>query len=633
MKETKFIAQNKEKWSRFETEQKNKKADPEELGNLYAEITNDLSYAKTFYPKRTVRVYLNGLATKVHKEIFKQKPVSFKQYIKNWSIYIPLAIYQSRKNLLFALVLFLVWSVLGAFLTHFNPDFANVIMGSRYIQETENNIAMGNPMGIYGNMSQGSMFMYITLNNIKVAVLCFIMGIFFSVGTHIIMFNNAIMLGVFQYFMKLKGVLLTSFLAIWIHGAFEISAIIIASGAGYTIGHALLFPGTYTRLQSLQISATNAIRIMASLIPVFIIAGFLESFVTRHYLILPAWSKWAIILFSFGVMIWYYAILPYQVARRHPDKLNEKPEVKPLVHKKYHFAVIKKTGQILRETFLIYNTNFKTFLKPVVRFAVPMIIAIMLFQNWRHQDNLHVGYDYDWIAQLSILFGNYHAITYKSVIDLVVSFAWALPFTVIFAAVGYSFYHQTDAYNSSAFWKYLKRKAIPIFIVVTVFLGILVHFPHWAMYLLVFLFPFFMATIANSMDITAKSDLNAALRYAGKDWSNFFILGLILIIMVISFSQPIAFVFSFHDFNGEPVISDLLDLFTAFLERVLREHTASYVLIANIVRQVVYVLFILLILPLIIYAFLLIYHSAKEKVESVGLREEFERFANTEKNR
>ncbi|HCA83669.1 MAG TPA: stage II sporulation protein M, partial [Flavobacteriales bacterium] len=59
MKETSFIQQNKDKWKRFEELNRSGQADPEELSRLFVEITEDLSYARTFYPKRSVRVYLN----------------------------------------------------------------------------------------------------------------------------------------------------------------------------------------------------------------------------------------------------------------------------------------------------------------------------------------------------------------------------------------------------------------------------------------------------------------------------------------------------------------------------------------------------------------------------------------------
>ena len=59
MKETSFIKQNKKKWARFEKLSGKKNNDPDEVSELFTEITEDLSYARTFYPRRSVRVYLN----------------------------------------------------------------------------------------------------------------------------------------------------------------------------------------------------------------------------------------------------------------------------------------------------------------------------------------------------------------------------------------------------------------------------------------------------------------------------------------------------------------------------------------------------------------------------------------------
>ena len=53
--------------------------------------------------------------------------------------------------------------------------------------------------------------------------------------------------------------------SIWIHGAFEISAIVIAGAAGLTVGNGLLFPKSYTRVQSLVFSAKRGLVIMLSL--------------------------------------------------------------------------------------------------------------------------------------------------------------------------------------------------------------------------------------------------------------------------------------------------------------------------------------------------------------------------------
>jgi uncharacterized membrane protein SpoIIM required for sporulation len=123
---------------------------------------------------------------------------------------------------------------------------------------------------------------------------------------------NGIMLGAFQYFFYQKGLLLTSVLTIWIHGTLEISAIIIAGCAGLVLGNSILFPGTYSRLESLKLGAKKGLKIIVGLVPVFIMAGFLESFVTR-LTEMPSIVKTGIIFLSAAFIIYYFIIYPIQL--------------------------------------------------------------------------------------------------------------------------------------------------------------------------------------------------------------------------------------------------------------------------------------------------------------------------------
>ena len=102
---------------------------------------------------------------------------------------------------------------------------------------------------------------------------------------------------------------------IWIHGTIEISVIVIASCAGMVMGNGLLFPRTYTRLASFMRSAKAALKIMLSTIPFFIVAGFLEGFVTRHTE-MPDWLAILIISASLGLVIYYYVIYPIKINQR-----------------------------------------------------------------------------------------------------------------------------------------------------------------------------------------------------------------------------------------------------------------------------------------------------------------------------
>ena len=117
-------------------------------------------------------------------------------------------------------------------------------------------------MAVYKSMNNVDMFLGITLNNVKVALLAFALGVVFSFGAGFIIFTNGIMIGAFHYFFYQKGLLAVSLLSIWLHGTLEMSAVIVAGGAGIVIGNAMMFPGTYTRTESFRRGARDGIKIV-----------------------------------------------------------------------------------------------------------------------------------------------------------------------------------------------------------------------------------------------------------------------------------------------------------------------------------------------------------------------------------
>lgn len=94
---------------------------------------------------------------------------------------------------------------------------------------------------------------------------------------------------------------------IWIHGAFEISAMVIEATAGFILGASLLFQNLF-RLNSFKIGFRNSFKIFVSTIPFTIFAGILEGFVTRYALQMPLIIDLVIIFGTLGFIIFYYAI-------------------------------------------------------------------------------------------------------------------------------------------------------------------------------------------------------------------------------------------------------------------------------------------------------------------------------------
>ncbi|MDJ0646602.1 MAG: stage II sporulation protein M [Flavobacteriaceae bacterium] len=316
MREAAFIKKNKEKWLLFENVLQYKaKVSPDKLSDLYIEITDDLSYATTFYPNSNTVGYLNGIASTAHQKIYKTKKEGKNRFINFFKEEFPLEFYRHQKQLLIAFLVFAFFTIVGMYSASEDSNFVRLILGDAYVNMTLENIEKGDPMAVYKKANETKMFLGITINNIRVAMYALLLGLLFSVGTLYIMMQNGIMLGSFLYFFYEKDLLWESSRTIWIHGTIEISVIIIASCAGMVMGNGLLFPRTYSRLESFKRSAKSALKIMLSTIPFFIVAGFLEGFVTRHTE-MPDWLAIFIISGSLALIVFYYVI--------HPIRLNQK---------------------------------------------------------------------------------------------------------------------------------------------------------------------------------------------------------------------------------------------------------------------------------------------------------------------
>ena len=316
MREVAFIKQNKDKWATFESALSNQThIEPDVLSDLYIEITDHLSYAKTFYTGSNTEIYLNSLASQAHQQIYKTKRESKNRIISFWKTEFPSMFYQYQRELLIAFLVFAFFTAVGAFSAANEGDFVRSILGDGYVNMTLENIEKGDPMAVYKQMGEVNMFLGITINNIRVALMAFAYGIMFGVGTLMVLMQNGIMLGSFQYFFYEKGLLWESVRTIWIHGTIEISVIIIAGCAGLVMANGMIFPGTYTRLESFKRGVIGGLKILLSTIPFFIIAGFLEGFVTRHTE-MPDWLAIFIILSSLALIIFYYVIYPHQLHKK-----------------------------------------------------------------------------------------------------------------------------------------------------------------------------------------------------------------------------------------------------------------------------------------------------------------------------
>ncbi|MGY3793660.1 stage II sporulation protein M [Aquimarina sp. 433] len=319
MREAAFVKQNKEKWIAFEKAiTQNLRISPDQLAEYYVHLTNDLSYAQTYYPDSKTLLYLNSLASQAHQKIYINKKESKNRIVEFWKTEFPLFFYQHQKTLLFTFLVFSIACCIGIISAINDSSFLRLILGDAYVNETLNNIDKGDPTGIYKSGSMVGSFLGITINNIRVAFIAYAFGVITSLGTVYVLFSNGIMLGAFMTFFYTKGLLFEASKSVWLHGTIEISVIVIAGCAGIVMGNSILFPKTFSRRVSFMKGAKDGLKIVVSTIPFFIIAGFIEGFITR-YSNMPVWLAMTIIFSSLALIIFYYIIYP-----RYLNKIYER---------------------------------------------------------------------------------------------------------------------------------------------------------------------------------------------------------------------------------------------------------------------------------------------------------------------
>ncbi len=322
MREAMFIKKNADKWNKY---QHSPTDNPDETAERFINLIDDLSYSKTFYPRSKVTRWVNGIAAGIYQSIYQNKKEKYSRIFQFWKFELPLLFKRYHRIFLFSIIAFSLFVTIGVFSSANNPDFVRGVLGDGYVEMTEENIDKGDPFGVYKDGNPFSMFVRIGFNNIRVAFLAFIGGFTLGLFTIHVMWTNGIMLGAFQYMFFAKGLGAKSILVIWIHGTLEISAIVIATTAGFILASGILFPGTYSRAVSFKRNAKDAAKVLISLVPIFIVAAFFESYVT-HLMSqtydkannsgLPVWASVAILSVSFAFILWYFVILPIRLHKK-----------------------------------------------------------------------------------------------------------------------------------------------------------------------------------------------------------------------------------------------------------------------------------------------------------------------------
>jgi uncharacterized membrane protein SpoIIM required for sporulation len=164
----------------------------------------------------------------------------------------------------------------GAVLAATSPGFERFILGGEMLDTIErremwtHSILPIKPLASAG----------ITANNLSVSIIAYASGILAGLGTFYIMAMNGLLLGVLGTVCHQAGmsVALWSFVAP--HGTLELPAIFIAGGAGLVVARSLVVAGDRPRRECLVDAGRVSLRRFGGVVPLLIIAGLIEGFVS-----------------------------------------------------------------------------------------------------------------------------------------------------------------------------------------------------------------------------------------------------------------------------------------------------------------------------------------------------------------
>jgi uncharacterized membrane protein SpoIIM required for sporulation len=303
-----FIRDNKTTWTELEVllRRMNKKrskltaAELDRFTELYKMVSAHLATMQTHHSNNETTTMLNHLIARAHNMMYRESNRSSQQLRTFFLHYFPSLIKARALFIVFALLLFGVGGLSGFLAVRADPMNLALILPA--------NMAEGiDPMATElprEDLHSPIMSTEIMTNNIRVAVLAFISGITLGIGTVYLLIYNGLMIGALAAVFLQAGKSYVFWAYILPHGVIELAAIFIAGGAGLYMGYRIFVPGIYTRGHRLIETAKQSAQLMLGTIPLFVIAGIIEGFITPTTL--PLATKYIVAIVTLILLAIYY---------------------------------------------------------------------------------------------------------------------------------------------------------------------------------------------------------------------------------------------------------------------------------------------------------------------------------------
>jgi len=313
MREEEFIAANQESWARLDAlaakarEHGFREFTGDELQSLHAgymQASADLAFAQTHYPASAVAGYLNGLVAAAYAQIYTGKPRRVHRVVRFLIQDYPRLVRTKAREIGLATAIFLGTMAGGLLLPFTNARLATALLPTE-LRPILSELEKGRTSEVEGSMG-AAMSSMIMVNNIQVSFIAFAGGVLLGTLTVWTLSTNGLLLGNLGGHFAKYGFSLVFWSLILPHGILELPAIWITAGAGLLMGKAIVNPGTEPRSTTIRRAAHDAVRLLLGTIPVFVVAGVVESFFTP--LVIAPWIK-LLVAMALGMLLLAYVSL------------------------------------------------------------------------------------------------------------------------------------------------------------------------------------------------------------------------------------------------------------------------------------------------------------------------------------
>ena len=268
--------------------------DLQELGLLYRQTASDLAIAREDITSSQLAAYLNSLLGRTHNLIYMGNKPKVAGIVRFYSETYPRIFRELWPQTLLAFAIFAVTGLAAFILTMRDPTFAHRLLGTHMMETIEKREMWTHSIVTIKPLAASS----IMTNNLSVAFATFASGITAGVGTVWMMVLNGLLIGVIGAATLQAGMAGQLWTFVVPHGVLELPAIFIAGGAGFEIARGMLFPGLLPRRESLARAGGRAAQLLLGTIPMLIVAGVIEGFLSPSETAAPLKFLFGAVMFA-----------------------------------------------------------------------------------------------------------------------------------------------------------------------------------------------------------------------------------------------------------------------------------------------------------------------------------------------